>query len=388
MIFMLARLIFFISVLRNAFVVIILTISAWLYTRNRRNASGQYPINILRNVPRGFKHVKSPSIDQELLKAMGPQLPVATIIIILEHIAIAKCAIFKCLVVFAPLTRVDSAFGRVNSYRINPNQELIAIGVTNIVGSVFGAFPATGSFSRTALKSQCGVRTPAAGIFTAIVVVVALYGLTPAFFWIPNAGLAAIIIHAIADLIASPSQVYSYWRTSPLEFLIWAAAVLVTVFSTVGYGIYTSISASALLLLIRLAHPRGHFLGKISVHCESQDGKKSTREIFVPLTNNGVLNPNIRVSPPAPGVVIYRLEEALLYPNSSRVNTAIVEHVKANTRRGGDHSNVRPRDRPWHDGGFRKVEGDLDILKPLLFAVVLDCASMYVYLFPCRMSVG
>ena len=276
---------------------------------------------------------------------------------------------------------MDSAFGRVNGYRINPNQELIAIGVTNIIGSIFGAFPATGSFSRTALKSQCGVRTPAAGIFTAIVVVVALYGLTPAFFWIPNAGLAAIIIHAIADLIASPSQVYSYWRTSPLEFLIWAAAVLVTVFSTVGYGIYTSISASAFLLLVRLAHPRHHFLGKISIHSESQDGDEpSSREIFVPLTNNGVLNPNIRVSPPAPGVIIYRLEESLLYPNSSRANTALVEHVKTNTRRGGDHSSVKPSDRPWHDEDFRKVESQIDSPKPLLFAVVLDFASMYVYL--------
>ena len=95
----------------------------------------------------------------------------------------------------------------MNGYVINPNQELIAIGVTNTVGSCFGAYPATGSFSRSALKSKSGVRTPAAGILTAIVVIVALYGLTAAFFWIPTAGLSAIIIHAVVDLIASPAQV-------------------------------------------------------------------------------------------------------------------------------------------------------------------------------------
>ena len=99
------------------------------------------------------------------------------------------------------------AFGRLNGYKINPNQELIAIGVTNTIGSCFGAYPATGSFSRSALKAKSGVRTPAAGIITAIVVIVALYGLTSAFFWIPTAGLSAIIIHAVADLVASPSQV-------------------------------------------------------------------------------------------------------------------------------------------------------------------------------------
>lgn len=99
------------------------------------------------------------------------------------------------------------AFGRLNGYKINPNQELIAIGVTNTVGSCFGAYPATGSFSRSALKSKSGVRTPAAGIVTAVVVLLALYALTPAFFWIPNAGLSAVIIHAVADLVASPDQV-------------------------------------------------------------------------------------------------------------------------------------------------------------------------------------
>ena len=62
------------------------------------------------------------------------------------------------------------AFGRVNSYKINPNQELIAIGVTNTIGTVFSAHPVTGSFSRSALKSKSGIRTPLSGIFTVVVV--------------------------------------------------------------------------------------------------------------------------------------------------------------------------------------------------------------------------
>jgi sodium-independent sulfate anion transporter 11 len=77
---------------------------------------------------------------------------------------------------------VITAFGRLNGYKINPNQELIAIGVTNTIGTLFSAYPATGSFSRSALKSKSGVRTPAAGWITGITVLVALYGLTDAFF--------------------------------------------------------------------------------------------------------------------------------------------------------------------------------------------------------------
>ena len=85
------RLFFFISVFRNAFVIVILTIASWLYCKPRRDASGHYPIKILQTVPRGFQHVGPPVIDRDLVSAMAGELPVATIILLLEHIAISKC---------------------------------------------------------------------------------------------------------------------------------------------------------------------------------------------------------------------------------------------------------------------------------------------------------
>lgn len=85
------RVFFFISVARNAFVVIVLTIAAWLYCRAHKTASGKYPIKILQTVPAGFQDVGPPNIDSALVQALAPQIPVATIILLLEHIAIAKC---------------------------------------------------------------------------------------------------------------------------------------------------------------------------------------------------------------------------------------------------------------------------------------------------------
>lgn len=273
------------------------------------------------------------------------------------------------------------AFGRVNGYTINPNQELIAIGVANTVGSVFHAYPATGSFSRSALKSKCGVRTPIAGIFTGIVVIVALYGLTPAFFWIPSATLSAIIIHAVADLVAKPRQVYGFWRISPLEFIIWAATVLVTVFTTIEIGIYTAIIASLVLLLVRVAHPRGHFLGRVTVQAGTDP--KDTREVFLPLREGKALSANkteLEVRHPLPGVVVYRFGESVLYPNSSLLNSSLVRYVKENTRRGKDMSNVRLSDRPWNDPGPRPgraaEDAARDAAKPLLHAIVLDFVTV------------
>lgn len=265
----------------------------------------------------------------------------------------------------------------MNNYKINPNQELIAIGVTNTIGSVFHAYPATGSFSRSALQSKSGVRTPASGIAAAIVVIVALYGLTPAFYWIPTAALSAVIIHAVADLVASPAQVYTYWRVSPLEFFIWLAAVLVTVFSTIENGIYTSIVSSLALLLLRVAHPRGHFLGKVTLTNPQNDGE--SREVFIPLRPDGITNPSVKVEPPAPGIIIYRFEESYLYPNCSTVNSTIVDYVKEHMRRGIDVGAIKLQDRPWNDpgpiAGGAEAAREANMAKPRLRAIILDFST-------------
>jgi MFS superfamily sulfate permease-like transporter len=102
-----ARVFFFVSVLRNVFVMIVLTIAAWLYCRHRA-VKGKYPIKILGAVPRGFKHVGTPDIDPALVSALASQLPVATIILVLEHIAIAKCAFPSPSQLWSPLMRLIS----------------------------------------------------------------------------------------------------------------------------------------------------------------------------------------------------------------------------------------------------------------------------------------
>ncbi|CAE6438622.1 unnamed protein product [Rhizoctonia solani] len=354
------RFFFFLSIARNAFVIVALTLAAYLYAHPRKDSKGGYPISVLNTVPRGFKHVGRPRIDAELISALAPHIPVSTVVLLLEHIAIAK------------------SFGRLNGYKINPNQELIAIGVTNTIGTLFSAYPATGSFSRSALQSKSGVRTPAAGLVTGVTVIIALYGLTDAFFWIPNAGLSAIIIHAVLDLIASPAHAFMFWRIAPLEYIIWIAAVLVTVFSSIDNGIYTSVIASVALLLIRIAVPEGRFLGRVTL---SGGGNKESRDVYVPLSiKGGVINPRVKVQAPADGVIIYRLEESIIFPNSSSVNTALVSYAKEHTKRGKDMTNVPLSERPWNDPGpGRSVQTDevaADAKKPILRAVVLDFSAV------------
>ena len=184
-----------------------------------------------------------------------------------------------------------------------------------------------------------------------------------AFYWIPNAALSAVIIHAVLDLIASPRQVYAFWKCSPLECLIFILAVLVSVFScvfflvlcgdieiecrltrfhrTIEIGIYVSVGASVALLLFRIARPRGAFLGRVRIrpdvasppsYAAAQDGSDGAtspvrssspplppgvRDVYLPLLPDGVRNPLVQVDPPPPGIIVFRFEESFIYPNAS-----------------------------------------------------------------------
>lgn len=232
---------FYVGVLRNGLIIVFATLISWgCYRHSEKPAA-----SLIKTVPSGLRHVGVPIVNREIINALAPELPVSVIVLLLEHIAISK------------------SFGRVNNYKIVPNQELIAIGVTNLIGTFFSAYPATGSFSRSALKAKCGVRTPLAGIFTGAVVLLALYAFTDAFYWIPNATLCAIIIHAVYDLMANPKTSYKVWTVSPIEAAIFIIAVFITVFVTIEAGIYFSICASAAFLLFRIAKAKGEFLGRI-----------------------------------------------------------------------------------------------------------------------------
>lgn len=325
----------------------------------------------------GFKHAAVPQVDSEIVSLFASELPASIIVLLIEHISIAK------------------SFGRVNNYTINPSQELVAIGVSNLLGPFLGGYPATGSFSRTAIKSKAGVRTPFAGVITAVVVLLAIYALPAVFFYIPSAVLSAVIIHAVGDLITPPNTVYQFWRISPLEVFIFFAGVIVTVFTTIEIGVYVTISVSAAVLLFRVFKARGRFMGRVKVHSvvgdhlidedkpagsnrrPDNDPETSVRNIFLPIDHRDGSNPMIEVDAPYPGVFIYRFSEGYNYPNANHYLDYMVEHIFANTRRTDPNAYGRPGDRPWNDPGPRRGKAPkVDLDKPTLKAIILDFSSV------------
>jgi sodium-independent sulfate anion transporter 11 len=291
-------------------------------------------------------------------------LPSAVIVLLIEHIAIAK------------------SFGRINNYSIDPNQELIAIGITNIFGPFFGAYPATGSFSRTAIKSKAGVRTPFAGLFSGIVIILAIYALTPVFFWISQASLAAVIIHAVCDLIVGPPTLKQFWQVSPLEFFIFWAGVLVTIFSNIENGIYVTIATSGALLLYRIAKARGQFVGQVQIHqviLNSDNTLRSTtRNIYVPLDHSDGTNPMVTPVSPGNGIFIYRIHEGFLYPNAAHFTEKMVNQIFRETKTGRAKAYSNLGEQPWNLQTSRHPEKDLrqDDDRPRLHALILDFTAV------------
>ncbi|KAF5093298.1 hypothetical protein D0Z00_004134 [Geotrichum galactomycetum] len=387
---------FYLGVLRNALVIIFTTLISYLVFKDDK---AHPSATLIKTVPSGLRHIGAPNITTEMVSALVSELPVSVIVLLLEHIAISK------------------SFGRINDYKIVPDQELIAIGVTNVIGIFFGAYPATGSFSRSALKAKCGVRTPLAGIYTGAVVLLALYALTDAFYWIPNASLCAVIIHAVCDLMSHPKTTFKLYLTSPVESVIFLGSVLITVFVTIEAGIYFSMASSLAFLLLRIAKAKGQFLGRIeyfevinpvitgvpefdTASIKSSSSEKlqtKSYEITENIPGAGQLsinsqvsrkfrwvpldlkshNPDLKVLPPPPGVIVFRPNESFTYPNCSRQVDFLLDEVKRVTRTGRATHGIKLGDRPWNDHGPRHPvdTGEVDN-RPLLRAIVLDFTSV------------
>ncbi|EFX04818.1 sulfate permease [Grosmannia clavigera kw1407] len=384
------RMIFFASTLRTVFVILLYTMISWLVNRHRR----KHPLfKILKKVPRGFKNASVPVVDERIIRSFIGDLPATVIVLLIEHIAISK------------------SFGRVNNYTINPSQEMVAIGVANVLGPFLGGYPSTGSFSRTAIKAKAGVRTPFAGVITALVVLLAIYALPPVFFYIPSATLSAVIIHAVGDLITPPDVVYQFWRVNPFEVVIFFVGVFVTIFTTIENGIYSTICISAAMLLYRILRTRGSFLGRVKVQSilgdqvigqdsrlaiapygtiSNLDMEVPARTVFLPLDHQDGSNPDVDLQSPYPGVFIYRFAEGFTYPNASHSLEHLAEYVFKHTRLTNLTSFPRPGDRPWNDPGptrrqLKKIaEGDVNAINaaeynrdlPTLKAIILDCSSV------------
>lgn len=219
-------------------------------------------------------------------------------------------ALLISVVGFVESVSVGQTLAAKRRQRIDPDQELVALGASNLSSAMTGGFPVTGGFSRSVVNFDAGAQTPAAGLFTAMGLAFAALYLTPALYYLPQATLAATIMVAVLSLV--DVQIFKRtWRFARSDF--WA--LLATFMLTLGYGVETGliagVSLSLALFLYRSSRPHIAIVGLI-------DGTEHFRNVE---------RHAVQTSQTVLGI---RVDESLYFANSRYledfINQAVAEH--------------------------------------------------------------
>jgi len=163
-----------------------------------------------------------------------------------QVVALLPTALTIALVAFMEAGAVAKAMARKHGTRLQPNQELKALGLANLAGSFFGAYPVTGGLSRTAVNDQAGARTALASVVTALTVAATLVWFTPLFYFLPKAVLAAIIFTAVLGLV-DVAEARHLWHHHRPGLALMALSFVATLFVGIEAGIGAGFLGSLLL---------------------------------------------------------------------------------------------------------------------------------------------
>jgi SulP family sulfate permease len=224
----------------SALIAVVLGIS-WVYF----NGLDKQGVAVVGLIPQGLPSFQTPVLEMDTIKQLLPTALTLALVAFMEAISVAKA--------------IEENH---KEHIVDPNQELIALGSSNIVGSFFLSYPTTGGFSRTAVNDQAGAKTGMAALITALIVGLTLMFFTQWFYYLPKAVLASIIIVAVVNLIDFKFAVRLYKKRKD-EFAILVLTFLATLFLGITKGIGMGIVISLLLLVYRASKPHHAFLGRI-----------------------------------------------------------------------------------------------------------------------------
>ena len=227
--------------------------------------------------------------------------------------ALAVPALLISVVGFVESVSVGQTLAAKRRQRIEPDQELVALGASNLSAAFTGGFPVTGGFARSVVNFDAGAQTPAAGVYTAIGITLASLFLTPALYYLPQATLAATIIVAVLSLV-DLGILKRTWAYSRTDFVAVLSTLLMTLAQGVEVGLVVGVAVSLGLFLYRTSRPHMAEVG------------------LVPGTEHfrNVLRHQVGTSP---RLVSLRVDESLYFANARAledwVNDVVAEHPQA-----------------------------------------------------------
>lgn len=202
-------------------------------------------VKIVGKVPEGLPGFSLPAFDMGTWQVLIPTALTISLVGFMESFAVAKAIQAKH-----------------KNYEVNSNKELVGLGVANIGAALFQGYPVTGGFSRTAVNDQAGAKTGMASLISAALIVLTLLFLTPLFYNLPNAVLAAVILVAVAGLIDYKEAV-KLWRNDRSDFWMLLATFVITLTLGIETGIGAGVVLSLSMVIYRSTRPHVAVLGRV-----------------------------------------------------------------------------------------------------------------------------
>ena len=253
----------------------------------------QLGLSIVQEVPSGLPSFGVPSVGQDRISELFPIAMTLALIAFMEAISVAKAIEEK---------------HRLNEVR--PNQELIALGLSNVVASLFQSYPTTGGFSRTAVNDQAGANSTLASFISAAIVGLTLLFLTPLFYYLPNTVLAAIIMVAVFGLI-DIQYPRTLLKNRKDEFALLIFTFVITLTVGIKEGILFGVLLSLLLLVYRSSSPHFAVLARVNQSPYYRNVKRFADEVTID-----------------PAILIFRFDGQLYFGNKDYFKTSLMTAIE------------------------------------------------------------
>jgi len=252
----------------------------------------RWGVPIIGNVPKGLPTFSLPAFSFESLRFLFPSAVTIVFVGFMESISVAKTIAAR------------------EKYKIDPNQELKGLGLSNIVASFFSAYPVTGGFSRTAVNYEAGAHTGLASVISAALIILVLYFFTPLFHYLPNSVLASIVMVAVIGLIDVKGAKHLF-KVKKVDGWTLALTFVVTLAVGSEQGILIGMAFSLLVFIWRSSHPHTAELGYV----EKEDVFRNIKRF-----------PEVKTYPEA---LILRVDASLYFANmgflEDRLRKSLIE---------------------------------------------------------------
>jgi high affinity sulfate transporter 1 len=247
-------------------------------------------VKLLGSVPRGLPVPSFPAVHYE---DWGELLPLALACFLLGAVETAA---------------IGRMFAEKHGYRLDSNQEFLALAGANLASGLGHGFPISGGMSQSLVNESGGARTPLSGLIAAgILLVVALF-FTELLRNLPQPVLAAIVLMAVASLI-KVQALRRLWQVHRSEFLVSLTALLGVLWAGLLKGVLVGAVISIVLLIRRASKPHVAFLGRIPGARRYSDLERHTD------------------NEPIPGILAFRVESPIVYFNTEHIFDTVVARL-------------------------------------------------------------